>query len=334
MKRAFPNFWKIKMSNMTNPFQKSGFIRQIAAWFLDILISASFCIFLIGMLGFIIPLDSQIHKYLLFPEILIPLASLFTLPVLFNKSPGFFLLRIKFVNEKSLTKPSLKQFFAFLTGFLTDSTIEKIFLIIDDKNKVSALKRLTTAFLIIIVLFCGVTFTLGLSSKNTGLYKTSVDFASANRVGELDYGSPARLGFIPKEVAMNGDTGEVVVSSTWPKKSGFISFDLNRENDIWKVNTIKILDKKVPRRYSFHYRSDIPQPKVIKSIGIGLLVFIVIWITAFGVLISELYLLIKIRNLRKKASVEQSAPIKRRLTVFFVVFVALWLLLFIVAHFM
>jgi len=323
------------MSNLTTPLQKAGRIRGFAAYYVDMVVAIMPIMCLMEILGLIFPSDSPRFGYLIITLMIVWSMIVLYLIIIAAKSPGRYLLRIKSINEKSLTVPTFKQMLSFATGFFLDANPEKILVVIDQEKKTSLLKRICLALLVFAIFYFIIMILAALSSRNTGLYQTAINYIKTNRIGEMEHGSPVRPSFFPRAVAMQTDKGEVEVKSNWPHYSGMINLNLIRKDGKWQVVDYQISDAKSFSwpRYQYNYRRQSHSSEEVNPLSVGVIGFFMIWFSGFVLWLYSIYLLIKIYLRREKASVIELAALKRKLVYVIFIFLGLGILGMLWMHF-
>ena len=248
----------------------SGLGRRAIALLFDTTIGMLVALILTSIAGLFIPMDSSTMIFILIVTVLLAFVYVFGSPAFFGNSLGKYLMRIKVVNEFDSKRPSGKQ--CLVRGLFMIIWPVEVFVILfsrskqrigdmtagtlvvsDDNNRRFWLNRFIFIFLIIIPLYIVVTYSMGFASRNTDMYRVSIAYMEKTKLGELEYGSPLKLNYLPRAVMMNKSFGSVVFSGHWPERDGFITIYLQKEAGNWRIKGVKVTEKSPHRAYSFSY---------------------------------------------------------------------------------
>ncbi|MFH1725002.1 MAG: RDD family protein [Elusimicrobiota bacterium] len=249
--------------------QRPGWFRRAFAFLIDFILTIKGSLLLWGLTGLIVPMDGLAGAVLMIPAILLGFAYLIWAPRLAGNWLGKFAMRLRVVNEADGKPPTgLKYFLRGLPiGLWPVEAIVLLFshrrlgdrlagtvVVFDPENRVRRAYRLGAAALALVTAHQLSMGAMGLGAKRSDLYRSAVAHIETEGIGRTEYGSPVRLGALPRAVTMLDDTGRVVVSAAGPDDSGFVQVDMRRVGGRWTPSGHSLLKDGGSRNFSFTRR--------------------------------------------------------------------------------
>ena len=246
----------------------AGLVRRGTAFVIDLLITISISLLLIGVVGIVVPLDGPHALIRTSFAVLAAFGYLLVAPVLAN-TVGKLAMRMKIINEQG-GAPSLRQCFLRqltigmwpIEGLLIAFSKTKRRLgdrlagtsvVIDPGNTRSRFFRLAGSALVVAAGFYLSMLGMGVAASRSGVVQAAKAALVAGLEGgvEKEFGAPIQLDRIPRKVTVINDNGLVVLGVSGPKKSAFVYMKMTRQGSKWSVDVANVRDASGDRGYSF-----------------------------------------------------------------------------------